>query len=246
MSKPSIVTPDSGNAGYHNRDLAQVENRLFKGKTYKDLSTLCVMPIRDTFVHVRVMQAFNGLIKPMNQKFMPIFMSEMEVGDAYEQMVELVRTHADLKSWKYVLTFESDNLPPPDGLLKLYESIEAGPFDAVGSLYFTKGEGGQPMIYGNPKEMPKNFMPQIPVPDAVQPCNGLGMGFTLFRMKMLQDKSLPRPLFKTVQSYEPGKGTKMYTQDLFFFESAAKHGYRFASDNRVKTGHLDFATNMVW
>jgi hypothetical protein len=241
--KPTFVMPD---AGFHNRDLSKAENRLMRGNTYKDLSTVCVMPIRDSFVHVRVMQAFNSLIKPMNQKFMPIFLSEMEVGQAYEQAVELVRSHEELKKWKFLLTFETDNLPPPDGLLKLYESIEAGPFDVVGGLYWTKFAGGQPMIYGNPKEMPKSFRPQIPIQDAVQPCNGLGMGFTLFRIKMLQDKNVPRPIFKTVQEYTPGKGTSMFTQDLYAFQELAKHGYKFASDNRCKVGHLDFETGMVW
>lgn len=242
-----MAKQESADAGYHNRDLSKVENRLLRGKTYKDLSTVCVMPIRDSFVHVRVMQAFNSLIKPMNQKFMPIFLSEMEVGDAYEQAVELIRTHPDLKTWKYLLSFESDNLPPPDGLLKLYESIEAGPFDIVGGLYFTKGEGGQPMIYGNPKEMPLSFRPQIPIPDAVQPCNGLGMGFTLFRIKMLQDERIQRPLFKTVQEYKPGQGTSMFTQDLFSMQQLGKLGYKFASDNRCKVGHLDLAPGgLVW
>jgi hypothetical protein len=244
VEKPTILpSPD---AGFHNLDLTQVQNRLIRGKTYKDLSTVCVMPIRDQFVHVRVMQAFNSLIKPMNQKFMPVFLSEMEVGAAYEQVVELVRTHPELKSWKYLLCFESDNLPPPDGLLKLYESIEAGPFDAVGGLYFTKGISGQPMIYGNPKEMPQNFVPQVPITDAVQPCNGLGMGFTLFRIKMLQDKRIVRPLFETVQKYTPGKGTEMFTQDLKAMQQLGKLGYKFASDNRVKVGHLDFSDGMVW
>ena len=70
-------------------------------------------------------------------------------------------------------------------------------------------------------------------------CQGLGMGFTLFRMKMLLDPKLPRPLFKTVQEFVPGQGAKMYTQDLRFFEEAAKHGYRFACSTRVKVGHFD-------
>ena len=35
------------------------------------------------------------------------------------------------------------------------------------------------MCYGNPAEMPLNFVPQIPQPDQITPCNGLGMGFTL-------------------------------------------------------------------
>jgi hypothetical protein len=63
---------------------------------------------------------------------------------------------------------------------------------------------------------------------------------------MLQDKNLPTPLFRTVQDYTPGVGTKVYTQDLFAFEELAKHGYRFASDNRVKVGHLDPQSGMVW
>lgn len=242
MTQPQIVLPSGG---YHNADLKAVESRLVRGNTYKDLSTVCVMPTRG-LIPVQVVQAWTGLLKAMNQKFMPIFLSGMEVGQAYEQAVEIVRTNDELKKWKYLLTFEEDNLPPPDGLLKLYESIEAGPFDAVGGLYFTKGEGGQPMIYGNPADQPKNFIPQVPVPDAVQPCNGLGMGFTLFRIKMLQDTRLPKPLFRTVQDYTPGVGTKQYTQDLFAFEELAKHGYRFASDNRVKVGHLDPQSGMVW
>jgi hypothetical protein len=244
MSKtPQIIAPSQG---FHNADLSKVENRLMRGNTYKDLSTVCVMPIRDQFVHVRVMQAFNSLIKPMNQKFMPIFLSEMEVGAAYEHVVEIIRTHDELKKWKYLLCFESDNLPPPDGLLKLYEAIEAGPFDVVGGLYFTKGEAGQPMIYGRPGEMPLTFIPQVPVPDSIQPCNGLGMGFTLFRIKMLQDKRITRPLFETVQKYTPGKGTEMFTQDLKAMQQLGKLGYKFASDNRCKVGHLDFETGMVW
>jgi hypothetical protein len=243
MAQPQIILPEGG---FHNSNLKAVETRLMQGRTYKDLSTVCVMPIRDSFVHVRVVQARDGLLKPMNQKYMPIFLSEMEIGDAYEQVVEILRTNDELKKWKYLLTFESDNLPPPDGLQKLYESIEAGPFDAVGGLYFTKGEGGQPMIYGNTMDQPKNFIPQVPVPDAVQPCNGLGMGFTLFRIKMLQDERFKRPIFRTIQDYTPGVGTRQYTQDLAFFEEAAKLGYRFASDNRVKVGHLDFSTGIVW
>jgi hypothetical protein len=72
------------------------------------------------------------------------------------------------------------------------------------------------------------------------------MGFTLFRIKMLQDKRIERPLFKTVQEYTPGQGTSMFTQDLYSMQTLGKLGYKFASDNRCKVGHLDFSTGMVW
>jgi len=141
-------------------------------------------------------------------------------------------------------------MPPPDGLLKLYESIEGEvngvKYDCVGGLYWTKGEGGMPMIYGDPQVMPKNFIPQMPTLEGVQEANGLGMGFNLWRMQMFLDAKIPKPLFKTLQDFTPGVGAKAYTQDLYFFENAAKFGYRFACDTRVKVGHLDVLTGIVW
>jgi hypothetical protein len=136
-----------------------------------------------------------------------------------------------------MLTVEEDNLPPPDGLLKLYENMDR--FDAIGGLYWCKGEQGQPMIYGNPSEMPKDFRPQLPIADAIQPCNGLGMGFTLFKIAMF--KKIEKPWFKTMQGL-----TGTMTQDLYFFERAGRAGFRFACDTRIKVGHLDVNTGEIW
>jgi hypothetical protein len=133
---------------------------------------------------------------------------------------------------------------PPDGLLKLYENMDK--YDAIGGLYFTKGEFGQPMCYGNPQNPITNFIPFLPQPESVTRCYGLGMGFTLFKMDMFKDKKLPKPFFKTVQKYEPGKGVQAYTQDLKFFEEAGKLGYKFACDSRVKVGHYDVNADRYW
>jgi hypothetical protein len=166
----------------------------------------------------------------------------MEVGEAYNHAIEAIMASDELSKWKYVLTLEEDNMPPPDGLLKLIESIDK--FDAVGGLYWTKGPGGQPMCYGQPGAMPKNFIPFMPAPNAVTPCNGLGMGFTLFRMDLF--RKVEKPWFKTVQEYTPGQGSQGFTQDLFFFDKAAKCGARFACDSRVPVGHYELAGDQVW
>jgi hypothetical protein len=100
------------------------------------------------------------------------------------------------------------------------------------------------MIYGNPKEMPKNFIPQLPIPDALQECNGVGMGFCLFQLKMF--KKMPKPWFKTLQEYTPNQGMRMATQDLYFCQEAAKYGFRFAVDNRIRVGHYDVGSDMTW
>ncbi len=102
------------------------------------------------------------------------------------------------------------------------------------------------MIYGDPTVMPRNFVPQMPAAETVQHCNGLGMGFTLFRTSMLLDPRFGSPVFKTEQTYSPGVGTRMYTQDLHFFERAGGLGYTFACDTRVKVGHYDINEDLVW
>ena len=117
------------------------------------------------------------------------------MGEAYNAAVDVILGNEQLAKFKYLLTLEEDNMPPPDGLLKLYESIDE--FAAVGGLYWTKGEGGQPMIYGDPKGV-LSFQPQQVQVDTVQECNGLGMGFTLFRIEDFGPKD--KPWFKTVQT----------------------------------------------
>lgn len=238
---PKIYIPE---VGVHNKDLDVSIDRLEKSKSYRDLSTIIICPTRGQ-IPARVVQSWMGLMRPMNQKVIgPIFAIGMEVGAAYNNLIEQILAHPELSKYKYILTIEEDNMPPADGLLKLYESMDK--YDVVQGLYWTKGEGGQPMIYGSPDVIPKNFIPQVPKLDQVQQCNGLGMGFNLFKMDIFKDKDVPKPWFKTVQEVIPGQGARAYTQDLFFYEQSAKAGYIFACDNRVKVGHYDYINDIVW
>jgi len=238
--EPKVYMPD---VGVHNRDIDLAVERLERSKTYRDLSTIIICPTRG-LIPSRVVQSWMGLMRPMNQKVIgPLFAVGMEVGAAYTSLVEMILNHPDLCNWKYILTIEEDNMPPADGLLKLYESMNR--YDVVQGIYWTKGEGGQPMIYGNPKEFPKNFIPQKPLPDTLMECNGLGMGFNLFRLDIFKNKELPKPWFKTIQEVVTG-GAKAYTQDLYFYENAAKCGYKFACDTRIKVGHYDINSDIVW
>ena len=241
MGTPQIIVPD--NVGVHNA--SDYSSRLEKEKTYRDLSTIIVCPTRG-YISARIVQSWQGLIRPMNQKVLgPLFMENMEVGEAYNQVIKMILENNDLKTFKFLLTLEEDNAPPADGLMKLYESIDE--YDAVGGLYWTKGEMGQPMCYGNPAEMPLNFIPQVPIPDTITPCNGLGMGFTLFRMEMLKDSRFEYGnWFKTKQELVAGSGVQMMTQDLYFFQKALELGYKFACDSRVKVGHYDASTQIMW
>ena len=239
MGKKSVAV------GKHNQN-AYKGDTYIRGNTYKDRSTVIFTPSRGS-IPVRVVQAWNALQKPMNQKTTHIFLVNQEVGKAYEQMVDIIRSNPELKTWRYVVTLEEDNAPPPDGLLKLYEDMDASGFDAIGSLYWTKGEPGtaKPMCYGRPDIMPLNFVPWLPPANSVAQCNGLGMGFTIFKTKMFLDERFARPIFKTEQSYDPQKGVRAFTQDLYFAEAAHKLGYRFGCSTRVLTGHYDLTTDTM-
>ena len=238
--KPQLVVQDFG--GVQNADLATTRLRLIKGGSWRKQRVVVVLPAAD-LIPAKVALSQWNLIFPPNNGVVRLLALGMEVGDAYSSAIESVLAHPELSGWEYVLTMEHDNAPPPDGLLKLLADMEAHPeFACIGGLYFTKGEGGVAQIWGDPKDPVQNFRPQPPDPNGgLVECCGTGMGFNLWRMSMFKDQRLPRPLFQTKASRE-GIGT----QDLAFWASARKYGYRAAIDCGVRVGHLDFATDMMW
>lgn len=238
---------DPYDSGWHNQNSM---TRVGAKGLYRDVSTVCVRPTRG-MIHARVVQAWESLMTPMNQKFVRFTPVGFEVGHAYSQAIEQILANEELSTYKYLLTLEEDNVPPPDGVMRIIERMEENPeFAAIGGLYWTKGPEGQPMIYGNPEEVPLSFRPQPPVatrPDGLIPCCGLGMGFTIFRMDLFKDERVPRPWFRTVQEYNQAEGGKAFTQDLWFFQECAKAtGARFACDSQLLVGHFDAISGRMW
>lgn len=244
MGKAEIVI-QSNQEGWHNSNPDSTKNRLGKSKNYQDQSTICLIPSPTGYIHTKVAQNMMGLMTPMNQRFTRIFINNMEVGEGYSQTIDMIINHPEFSTWKYILTWEWDNLVPPDGLLKLLENTDK--YDIIGGLYFTKGEGGQPMCYGRMDEFPVNFKPFLPLTEDITPCRGTAMGFTLYKMDVFKDSRIPRPFFRTLQEYDPSVGAKAYTQDLYFAENAGKAGWRQAIDPRVKVGHMVMdGSDYVW
>ncbi len=215
--------------------------RLIRGGSWKKQRIIMIFP-SDAMIPAKVALSMWNLITPPNNGVVRILAQGMEVGDAYSTAIDQILKHPELKEWEFVCTIEHDNLPPQDGILKLIEDLENHPeLACVSGLYFTKGEGGVPQIWGDPSDPLLNFRPQVPRPEQVQECCGTGMGFAMWRLSMFKDERIERPLFKTVK----GAGG-VSTQDLSFWSKARKFGYRCAVDCRVKTGHLDISTGIVW
>jgi len=238
MTKAQIVSYDFGR---NNTDLSNSRERILKGATWKKQRVAVLIPAAASIPSKVALSHWN-LIFPPNQGVVRLLCLGMEVGEAYSQAIEQILIHPDMKDWEYILTIEHDNIPPPDGVLKLIEKMEAHPeFSCIGGLYWTKGEGGVPQIWGDPKDPVLNFRPQVPRPGELQECCGTGMGFNLWRLSMFKDERLRKPWFKTLASSE-GVGT----QDLYFWGDARKYGYRCAIDNSVLVGHYDLASDTVW
>ncbi len=74
--------------------------------------------------------------------------------------------------------------------------------------------------------------------------NGIAMGCALWKMDLF--RKMPQPWFVSVADVVPGKGAIGFTQDLYFCKHARQCGKRFGVDLRVKVGHLDKASGIVY
>lgn len=238
MTKPELVTMGPGK---HNEKIEEAYHRVLEGATWKKQRIVVILPAGPD-IPTKVALSHWSLMFPPNQPVFRYLAIGQEVGEAYTNAITDILNHPELSQWEYILTIEHDNIPPPDGLLELVKKMDAHPeYHCIGGLYWTKGEGGVPQIWGDPKDPVLNFRPQIPVPGELIECNGTGMGFNLWRMSMFKDDKLRKPWFKTIAGKE-GIGT----QDLYFWGDAKKHGYRCAVDCSVLVGHFDKNTGITW
>lgn len=221
------------------------------GSSYKDSSTIIIVPSRKPDFHYKVVQSWQNLIAPMNQKRAFIFVINDEVGHAYTQTIKNILADPELSKWRYIMTLESDNLQPADAQIRLLESIDGGGFDGVSGLYWTKGEVNMPMAYGDPAHLARTGELEFKPRDVraalaqgnVMEVNGIAMGCSLYRMDLFRD--VPEPWFVTVADVIDG-AAQGFTQDLYFCKKARERGKRFAVDFRVRVGHLDEATGTVY
>jgi hypothetical protein len=222
------------------------------GSSFKDSSTIIIIPSRDDKFHYKVVQSWQNLIAPMNQKRAILFCIGDEVGQAYDNMVKMILADPNLSKWKYVMTLECDNIQPADAHVRLLESIDEFGLDGVSGIYFTKGDINQPMCYGHTAEYLRtgllDFKP-LDIKDLmnqgrVVECNGIAMGCSLYRMDLF--KEIASPWFVTTADVVDGKGSVAMTQDLAFCQKAKMAGKRFGVDMRVRVGHLDFGSGVVY
>jgi hypothetical protein len=202
------------------------------------MSSVLLVPAFGT-VPTKVVASWWNSYFPPNQQVFKVFAVGMEVGEAFSQAIEHILKDPILGKCKYLLTVEHDNIGPPDGFVKLLQHMHNHPeYAGIGGLYFTKGHGGVPQVWGDPKDPILNYRPQMPDPNGgLVECNAVGCGYNAWRLDTFRDERLRRPWFKTTSGAE---GIGCQTQDIFFASDAKKHGYRFAVACDVRVGHYDY------
>ena len=240
--KPQLLLQEFKTEGINNGSPGKTHSRLKEAASWKRQRIVVIIPAGSS-IPVKVYLSHLNLAFPPNNGVARIAAIGLEVGEAYSTAIDQVINHPVLKDWEYILTIEHDNMPPADGVIKLIEAMEKTKhkYDCIGGLYFTKGYGGQPQVWGDPKDPVLNFRPQMPdLNGGLVECNGTGMGFNLWQLKMFKDKKLRKPWFVTQ------KKDGIATQDLYAWTDFKKHGYRCAIDCSVKVGHYDEREDIVW
>ena len=224
------------------------------GKTFRDLSTIIILPTRGVteekkthvctkcktkheYVSTTVngmspifVEAWKRLIKPMNVPVLEMIVQGMEVGAAYSTAIENILANPALNKFKYILTVEDDNIIPfmpntQGPLMMLYEAIEKG-FDVVGGLYWTKGNPSMPLIYGDPREKDRNT-----------PAGMFKVRFPAKKQKRVKFGTINKDGHdwhdgELIECCGMGMGFTLFKMDLFkdsriekpFFETISDHG----------------------
>lgn len=258
---PNVIAQSIGGASFSPADIVPTakvatgknftdEKSLTAGGAYQDRSTVIIAPTRG-MITWQVVQAWMQMMPIMNTGRIFAIVPGMEVGAAYNETIKNILAHPQLSKWKYVMTVEDDNIPPPDAQVRLINTLEKYKFDGVSGLYFLKGKGAPPHVYGDPERYRQSgvldFIP-LNIRDAlakgqVRECNGIAMGCAVYRMDLF--KEIAAPWFKT-QNEVTKEGPRVFTQDLYFCEKAKRAGKRFAVDMTVKVGHIDINTQEIW
>jgi hypothetical protein len=260
---------------------------IYQGRSFSALKTSADDSFRDRsvvtlyatrgMVPIEAAIAWMRISYPMNEKRSFIHRKKQEVASAYNWMVEAcINPKSTVTSYKYLLTLEEDNIPPHDGLLKLFQTISTCP-DCQKPVGLRYNEADDSFVEDGPWECPDGHRgfdgvgglyftkaePSFPMafgnpkkegdwrPRSVS--RAVESGSVLEVNGIAQGFSLFRAdLFRGVskpwfKTISRGDDSKSFTQDLWFCRKAKEEaGARFGVDCSVKVGHIDPATGVIW
>lgn len=226
--------------------------------SYQDKSIVCIIPTRGS-IDVQVVDSWFKLITPINNKFTKLFMANGELAEAYNTGVLMALNNPQLSKSRFLLTMEDDNIPPPEGILKLIDSFleheKAGDkYWAISGVYWTKPSRDciehAPIAWGCIEDENTEWnmkVPPLKEDGSVTHCCLIPQGFTLYDLDLF--RKIEYPWFKVVEHHPENFGIvneQPATQDSYFFKKVWDAGYKVGVRADVKVGHLDPRTKQIW
>ena len=184
-------------------------------------------------VPVEFLNAMLTLQSPMNSQVYYMATKGMEIGVARCSIVADVLAMS--RPPTYILWLSDDDIPPADGLIKLWVEAENNKWDVITSLVHLKSDPPEQVLVPLTEQPWENG-------DVVPALIG-NLGFGLTRTDLFS--RLPAPWFRTGFTTD-GRTMKGFTEDTHFFSLCENVGAKVSVHTGVKSGHLDVATGRVY
>ena len=183
-------------------------------------------------IPVEFLNAMLTLQSPMNSQVYYMATKGMEIGVARCSIVADVLAMS--KPPTYILWLSDDDLPPADGLIKLWMEAENNKWDVITSLVHLKSDPPEQVLVALEEDWEDG--------DVVTALIG-NMGFALTRTDLF--RRIEPPWFKTGFTTN-GQTMSGFTEDTWFFDRCEKIDAKVAVHTGVKSGHLDVATGRIY
>lgn len=148
---------------------------------------------------------------------------------------QALEAHAD-----YILWLDTDELYPPDILVKLLEPKE----DIIGTIYYKRSKPYAPVVFKYNQKENKDISPYTPIDTPFLPkgqlveVDGLGFGGMLVSTKVYKDMGDDMWMHYGRNFHIPEELPEKLSHDLVFCEKAKKLGYKIYAHTSVVAGHI--------
>ncbi len=224
--------------------------RTLEGTSYRDHSTLLCILTRE-MMHFLAVARQDCLMWPPNVVRAKEMIIKDEVGEGRNNMVKRFLEDPSYQSFRWLMFWDDDVLPPADGLMRLLRWTEE--HKVISGLYHTKGEPPQPLMYRKGKGQfgsEVTWATMLPgldwIPEDPVEVDGCGMGFALIEREVLE--AIEPPWFKTRCEITEEGGQLLGTEDLYFCAKLreALPLVKPLVDTSVRCDHLDVKTGIPW
>jgi len=197
-------------------------------------------------VSTKFVVAYSRLQMPVNCAAASMVVERMEVGVARSYIADEYMK-MDPRP-RYLFFLGDDMLPPWDGLVNLWQTMETGRWDVLSGLYYLKAEPPSPLMRRVGITGPLQFGKHCQVGEVV-PVDVCGLDFCLIRPEVFE--AIDKPYFKTGYEFTPtdlnGNGSvTMHTEDTFFLKKVREKKFRIGVDTRIRIGHYDSKSGLIY